>query len=62
MENTQETNRLLKPAEVAEKIGTTRNTVWRYCRNRQLPHIRLNSRNFRIRQRDLDAFLDARCR
>ena len=55
-------NRLLKPAEVAVQLGTKRNTVWSYCRSGQLPHIRLNSRNFRIRQRDLDAFLDARCR
>lgn len=55
-------DRLLRPADVAVQLDVKRNTVWQYCRDGRLPHIRLSSRNFRIRQRDLDSFLDARCR
>ena len=62
MQTTPEENRLLRPADVAAQLGIKRNTVWSYCRDGKLPHIRLSSRNFRIRQRDLNIFLDARCR
>jgi excisionase family DNA binding protein len=55
-------DRLLHTAEVAAQLSVRRNTVWNYCREGKLAHIRLSARNYRIRQRDLDSFLDARCR
>lgn len=55
-------NELLKPAAVARQLETKTSTVWNWCRTGKLPHIRLSARNYRIRQRDLNVFLDARCR
>jgi len=54
------TSTLLKPAQAAEQLGVKIATVWAWCRNGRLPHIRLNARNFRLRQSDIDAFLDSR--
>lgn len=62
MQAQTEEKHLLRPAEVADQLGATKQTIWGWCRSGKLPHIRLSSRNFRIRQSDLNAFLDARTR
>lgn len=53
---------LLKPSDVAERLGIKTPTVWNWCRAGKLPHIRLSARSFRIRQTDLEAFLAGRSR
>lgn len=55
-------NALLKPREVAERTGLKVCTIWEWCRSGKLPHIRFSSRNFRIRECDLEAFLQANTR
>lgn len=55
-----ESSGLLKPAQVAIQIGVKVATIWAWCRSGALPHIRLSARNFRIRQSDLEAFLNSR--
>ena len=62
MQDRTEENRLLRPAEVADQLGATKQTIWGWCRSGKLPHIRLSSRNFRIRQSDLNNFLSTRTR
>jgi len=59
---TQQSNRLLTPEEAAKHIGVTLSTIWRYCREGGLPHIRITSRCYRVRQSDLEAFLNSRTR
>ena len=60
MPDTNISNQLLKPADVAAQLGQKTPTIWNWCRSGKLPHIRLSARNFRIRQSDLDQFLAAR--
>ncbi len=55
-------NRLLKPKDAAELIGVAKSTIWEWCRNGRLPHIRVTPRCFRIRQSDLESFLNGRTR
>jgi excisionase family DNA binding protein len=45
--------------EVAEKLKVSRRTVYRWVRARELPAYKLGG-EFRITQRDLEHFLEAR--
>jgi len=55
---------LLRPAEVAERVGVRPETVLRWIRARQIPAIRLGPRgpggHYRIRTSDLNAFIARR--
>ena len=51
-------DRLLTVAEVADHMRVSNMTVYRLIKSGQLPAIRVG-KNFRIRGRDLEAYLDA---
>ncbi len=51
---------LLDTEEVARILGVHVQTVRRYIRSKQLPAIRLTPRLYKVRQVDLDRFLNAR--
>ncbi|MCX6975558.1 MAG: helix-turn-helix domain-containing protein [Verrucomicrobia bacterium] len=59
---TSENNALLKPQEAADLIGVKKTTIWSYCRNGRLPHIRITPRCFRIRRSDLENYLNLQTR
>lgn len=49
--------RLLTAAEVADQLRVSTMTVYRLIRRGELPAVRVG-RNYRVRARDLDAYLD----
>lgn len=49
---------LLTAAEVADQLRVSTMTVYRLIRRGELPAVRVG-RNYRVRDRDLTAFLDA---
>jgi excisionase family DNA binding protein len=55
----QET-RLLTVREVAERLSVTPRTVHRYLADGKLPRVQLSERAVRIRETDLQAFIEER--
>ena len=51
-------NQLLTAAEVADQLRVSTMTIYRLIRRGELPAVRVG-RNYRVRARDLDVFLDA---
>jgi excisionase family DNA binding protein len=51
------TSNLLTTAQAAELLGVKISTVWRWCRSRKLPHIRLSLRNYKFRLNDIEEFI-----
>jgi excisionase family DNA binding protein len=51
-------DRLLRVADVAERLGVCAATVYRLCERGELPHVRIVN-SIRIRRADLDAFAGA---
>ena len=51
----------LRVREVAERLSLSTATVYRLCAERKLAHVRLGARRgaIRIREQDLQVFLDA---
>lgn len=58
----QAANRLLTCQEAAEQIGISVATIYRYCRERSFPHIRFTARCYRIRERDIENWLNQNTR
>ena len=56
---TVQQDRLWTVAEVAEYFQVSDRTVYRWLKNELLPVIRLGPGTTRIRQQDLDAFVEA---
>jgi len=54
------TERLLRVREVAERLGVTTRTVHRYLADGKLPKVQLSERAVRIRETDLDRFVQER--
>lgn len=50
-------NKLLTPKQVANKLGVSEFTIWRYIKDGKLKAIKLTKRNFRIEEKDLIQFL-----
>lgn len=50
-------DKLLTPKQVANKLGISEYTIWRYIKARKLKAIKLTKRNFRIEEKDLKDFL-----
>jgi excisionase family DNA binding protein len=50
---------LLTPSEVAEQLRVSTMTVYRLIKSGELPAARI-SKSFRIREADVDAYLEAR--
>jgi len=50
-------NKLLTPKQVANKLGVSEYTIWRYIKAGKLKSIKLTKRNFRIEEKDLIQFL-----
>ncbi|PIR02015.1 MAG: AlpA family transcriptional regulator [Candidatus Nealsonbacteria bacterium CG11_big_fil_rev_8_21_14_0_20_35_11] len=50
-------NKLLTPKQVANKLGVSEFTIWRYIKAKKLKAIKLTERNFRIEEKDLIQFL-----
>jgi len=49
--------KLLTPIQVAEQLGVSEFTIYRYIKARRLKAIKLSARNFRIDPKDLDEFI-----
>ncbi len=45
-------------AEVADEMRVSRATAWRWIRDGKLPATRVGSRNYRVADADLQAFID----
>jgi|TARA_Y100000031_G_scaffold113820_1_gene125765 excisionase family DNA binding protein len=45
------------PQEIADLLGVSRFSIWRYIRSGKLKAIKLTERNFRIEKKELDKFL-----
>jgi len=54
-------DKLLTPKQVANKLGVSEYTIWRYIKTGELKAIKLTKRNFRIEEKDLIQFLK-RCK
>ena len=50
-------NKLLTSKQVANKLGVSEYTIWRYIKAGKLKAIKLTKRNFRIEEKDLIQFL-----
>jgi len=50
-------NKLLTSKQVANKLGVSEYTIWRYIKAGKLKAIKLTKRNFRIDEKDLIQFL-----
>ncbi|PIR89754.1 hypothetical protein COS93_01525 [bacterium (Candidatus Gribaldobacteria) CG07_land_8_20_14_0_80_33_18] len=50
-------DKLLTPKQVANKLGVSEYTIWRYIKAGKLKSIKLTKRNFRIEEKDLIQFL-----
>ena len=48
--------------KAAEFLRMSTKTVWAMCRNRNMPHIQISPRCYRIRPNDLNAFVNSRAR
>lgn len=44
----------------ADYLGLSKASFWEKCRKGEIPHIRISSRCYRVRQSDLDKFIDSR--
>lgn len=51
---------LLKTKEVARRLGVTSRTVSKWIRDGELKAIKLNGRVWRVREEDLDEFIESR--
>jgi putative resolvase len=51
------TSRMYRVSEVAQRLGVHRDTVQRWCRERELDAVRLPSGHYRIGADALDAFV-----
>lgn len=52
------TEQLWTAAEVAERLRVSTMTIYRLIRSGELPAVRIG-RNYRVRQEDLEAYLEA---
>lgn len=50
-------DKLFTPKQVANKLGVSEFTIWRYIKSGKLKAIKLTKRNFRIEEQDLIQFL-----
>lgn len=50
-------DKLLTPKQVANKLGVSEYTIWRYIKAGKLKAIKYTERNFRIEEKDLIQFL-----
>ena len=48
--------------EGASFLGISKCTFWNKCRSGEIPHIRLSARCYRVRQSDLESFINSRTR
>jgi excisionase family DNA binding protein len=46
----------------ASYLGLSKATFWEKCRSGEIPHIRISRRCYRVRQNDLEQFLNSRTR
>ena len=46
--------------QAADYLGISKITLWRKCRSGVIPHIRISKRSYRVRQSDLESFLNSR--
>lgn len=50
-------NKLLTSKQVANKLGVSEYTIWRYIKAGKLKAIKYTARNFRITEKDLQDFI-----
>ena len=54
--NSTQTNELLTIAEVAAYLKLSRRTAWRWCKNGQLPAVKVGHQ-WRVAKQDLESFV-----
>ena len=61
MPDSERSRRVLRPAQVAQKLGVSVPTIWRYCRSKpDFPKARkLSERVTVFDEAELDAYLDS---
>ena len=57
--NSTQTDELLTIAEVAAYLKLSRRTAWRWCKNGQLPAVKVGHQ-WRVAQSDLEEFIQGR--
>ncbi|MDP2966852.1 MAG: helix-turn-helix domain-containing protein [bacterium] len=50
-------NKFLTPKQVANKLGVSEYTIWRYIKAGKIKAIKYTARNFRITEKDLQDFI-----
>jgi excisionase family DNA binding protein len=58
----QGTSPLMSCQQGASYLGLSKSAFWNKCRTGEIPHIRLSSRCYRVRQSDLETYLNSRTR
>jgi excisionase family DNA binding protein len=53
---------LMSCQQGADYLGLSKSAFWSKCRAGEIPHIRISSRCYRVRQADLETYLNARTR
>lgn len=51
--------RLLKPREVAERLGVKPRTVAKYCRDGTMAGVKMNNHSWRVEEAELERFISA---
>jgi excisionase family DNA binding protein len=59
---TTESPEVLRPAQAARHFGVTTATIWAWCRNGTLSHVRATRRTILIRRADIEAFMRSKSR
>ena len=62
MQFKQGTSPLMSCQEAADYLGLSKSTFWNICRIGKIPYIRISSQCYRIRQSDLETFINSRTR
>jgi excisionase family DNA binding protein len=53
---------LMSCQQGASYLGLSKSAFWNKCRSGEIPHIRISSRCYRVRQSDLETYLNSRTR
>ena len=53
---------LMSCQEGAAYLSLSKSAFWGKCRSGEIPHIRISSRCYRVRQSDLETYLNSRTR
>jgi excisionase family DNA binding protein len=58
MSTTAPFSELKTPEQIAEQFQLKKTTIWTWCREGKIPHIKLSRRCYRLRDADVEDFLN----